>query len=105
MLQETPQIVGQCARRQIPVARVLGQRFEEDRLQFHGQRSFALPQWPGLLEGDLTQQRLLVTAVEHRFEGQQFVECGAQRVDVRAAVDDRVIAQCLFGTHVSQCPH
>src|SRR5262245_24838574 len=48
------------------------------------------------------EQLLPILAGENRFQGHKFIEGGAERVDVRAVVEEDALPGRLLGTHVTQ---
>ncbi len=103
-LEEPPEVVGQIARRVVPLHRLLGHRLQDDRLQVDRHGRVEPTRRARLLQRYLAQQLLAAFPVEGRLQRQQLVERHAQRVDVAPMVDDRPLRHRLLGAHVSQRP-
>jgi hypothetical protein len=87
----------------VAVGRVLGERPLHDRHDRRGHLLCPAPDRLGLVLEDLEQHAVRGVGLERAVLGEQLVEDGAQREDVRAGV--RLLAPDLLGRHVVGRPH
>jgi len=101
ILGERPQIGCERGGRLVAVGRVPFHGLADDRLQVLRRPPVCLVQRRGRFDRYFAEQVVAVVAVECGAEREGFVEGRAERVDVRAVVDD-AFARGLFGAHVAE---
>ncbi len=101
VLQKAPQVLGQLLRGSVTLLRALGHRLEHDRLEFRRNSRVQPPERLWLIEGDLPQHFLAITAGVGPLQRQQLIKRHTQRIDVGARVDDDALGQGLFRAHVA----
>ncbi len=99
VLDEPLQLGGHLLGAPEPVARVLGEGLEDDRLQVAGNASLELPRRRRSIVLDLANQLELVLSLERRAQGQQLVERRAECVEVALGIRD---AAEPLGGHVPE---
>ena len=95
------EVVGELLGRPVAVGRILAQCLQYDRLQLARHRAVQVARWNRIVLRDLADERVAVAALEGRAQGQQLVECRAQRVDVATVVDDSAAGKDLLGACVA----
>ncbi len=99
--KEAVQVVGQFLGRGVTVGRILAEGLQNDEFQFAGNSAVNRPRRPRIAVQHVSQEGGACPARENGPEGQQFVEGGRQRVDVRAMVQNDPLPRGLFGAHVA----
>ena len=97
ILQIALQVVGQLLGAGVARPRTLLHRLQDNGLQLLGNCLVQAPGQARLLEGDLAQNLLTVTAGKGRFQRQQLIQGRAERIDVGAVVDGEALARACSG--------
>ncbi len=100
-VQEAAQFVGQFLGGGIASGRLLVEALQGDRLQVAWHARVQLPERDRLLGADLHQGLHRVGGLEGRPAGQEVVEHGSQRVDVRRRADPLELCPRLLRRHVT----
>ena len=98
-LGRSAQVFSKVGRRRVTVGWILGQGFQADALDFRGQFRPQLTRRLRCILANLPQYLLHVDAPERRAAAQHLVQCGAETVDIGAAIGPMGLAAHLFGRH------
>ena len=101
-VQIAGEIVGEMPGRFVPLCRILGECLGRDRRQIDGHRGVQPCNGAGSSSMILADNLLLIGAADRRLQGQQFIERGTERINIRAAVDDARCPDGLLRAHVMQ---
>ena len=87
--------------RRVSITGTFRDGFQYDRFQFNGNGPIELLRRRRFFVKNLMQQRGTILAREDRPQGQQFIQGGSERIDIRPVVDWNSSSCCLFGAHVT----
>ncbi len=102
VIQEALQVLSHLLSRGVALGRFLGNGFQYDGFQLHGNCAVKAARRGRVVEGNLGQQLIAVLAVEGRPQCQQLIQGDAERVDIGAVVHLAAPGRNLLGTHVAQ---
>ena len=87
VIEKAFEIFGQVTGREVTVIAFFGASLQDNGFQLGGDGWVETAWRDGVVGGDLGQEAVAVFAIENGLQGEQFVECGTQGVDIGPVVD------------------
>src|SRR5438132_2810869 len=89
--QEALQVLGHFLGRGVTILRALPKRLEHNGFQIMGNSRIESSRRPGLRRGYLSYELVAIRFREGRMQRQQFVERRAERINIRALIDQAAL--------------